>query len=47
MLYCVVTRSEVQQLKTIVREADADAFMVVAAAYEALGKGFKPFRKAF
>ena len=47
VLYCVVTRSEVQQLKTIVREADADAFMVVAAAYEALGRGFKPFRKAF
>ncbi len=46
VLYCVVTRSEVQQLKTIVRESDADAFMVVSAAYEALGEGFKPFRKS-
>ncbi len=46
VLYCVVTRSEVQQLKTIVRETDEDAFMVVAAAHEALGEGFKPFRKA-
>lgn len=46
VLYCVVTRSEVQQLKTIVREVDRSAFMVVAAAHEALGEGFKPLRKA-
>jgi uncharacterized membrane-anchored protein YitT (DUF2179 family) len=46
VLYCVVTRSEVQQLKTIVREADPKAFMVVGAAHEALGEGFKSFKKA-
>jgi uncharacterized membrane-anchored protein YitT (DUF2179 family) len=46
VLYCVVTRSEVQQLKTIVHEADPRAFMVVGAAHEALGEGFQPFRKA-
>jgi len=45
VLYCVVTRSEVQQLKTIVHEADPKAFMVVGAAYEALGEGFQPFKK--
>jgi len=45
-LYCVVTRSEVQQLKTIVHEADPKAFMVVGAAHEALGEGFQPFKKA-
>ena len=44
-LYCVVTRSEVQQLKTIVHEADANAFMVIGVAHEALGEGFQPFRK--
>jgi uncharacterized membrane-anchored protein YitT (DUF2179 family) len=43
VLYCVVSRSEVQQLKTIVHEADAQAFMVIA--HEALGEGFQPFRK--
>jgi uncharacterized membrane-anchored protein YitT (DUF2179 family) len=45
VLYCVVTRSEVQQLKTIVHEADPQAFMVVGAAHEALGEGFQPFKK--
>jgi uncharacterized membrane-anchored protein YitT (DUF2179 family) len=45
VLYCVVTRSEVQQLKRIVHEVDPKAFMVVGAAHEALGEGFQPFRK--
>jgi len=45
VLYCVVTRSEVQQLKMIVHEADAKAFMVIGVAHEALGEGFQPFRK--
>jgi uncharacterized membrane-anchored protein YitT (DUF2179 family) len=45
VLYCVVTRSEVQQLKTIVHEADPQAFMVIGAAHEALGAGFQPFKK--
>jgi uncharacterized membrane-anchored protein YitT (DUF2179 family) len=45
VMYCVVTRSEVQQLKTIVHEADPDAFMVIGVAHEALGEGFQPFKK--
>lgn len=45
ILYCVVTRSEVQQLKTIVHEADPQAFMVVGAAHEALGEGFQSFKR--
>jgi uncharacterized membrane-anchored protein YitT (DUF2179 family) len=45
VLYCVVTRSEVQQLKTIVHEADPKAFMVVGVAHEAIGEGFQPFKK--
>jgi len=45
VLYCVVTRAEVQQLKTIVHKADAQAFMVVGAAHEAIGEGFQPFKK--
>jgi len=44
-LYCVVTRSEVQQLKTIVQEADPKAFMVIGMAHEALGEGFQQFKK--
>lgn len=45
VLYCVVTRSEIQSLKRIVHEADPDAFMVIGSAHEALGEGFKPFRR--
>jgi uncharacterized membrane-anchored protein YitT (DUF2179 family) len=45
VLYCVVSRSEVQQLKTIVHEADPKAFMVIGVAHEALGEGFEPFKK--
>jgi uncharacterized membrane-anchored protein YitT (DUF2179 family) len=45
VLYCVVTRSEIQTLKRIVHEADPEAFMVIGAAHEALGEGFKSFRR--
>ncbi|HZW02513.1 MAG TPA: YitT family protein [Anaerolineaceae bacterium] len=42
VLYCVVTRSEVNPLKEIVRSADPKAFMVIGSAHEALGEGFLP-----
>ena len=42
IVYCVVTAAEVIRLKSIVHEADPDAFMVVGQANEALGEGFKP-----
>jgi uncharacterized membrane-anchored protein YitT (DUF2179 family) len=45
VLYCVVTRSEVQQLKTIVHATDPKAFMVIGQAHEALGEGFQSFKK--
>jgi uncharacterized membrane-anchored protein YitT (DUF2179 family) len=45
VLYCVVNRSEIPVLKSIVHEADALAFMVVGAAHEALGEGFQPLKK--
>ena len=43
VLYCVLTRSEIQQLKTMVHETDPHAFMVVGTAHEALGRGFSAF----
>jgi len=43
VLYCVITRSEVTQLKTLVSEVDPKAFMVIGQAHEALGEGFHPF----
>jgi uncharacterized membrane-anchored protein YitT (DUF2179 family) len=44
VLYCVISRAEVAALKTIVHEADPDAFMVIGTAHEALGEGFKPLK---
>lgn len=41
ILYTVVSRSEVAQVKTLVQEVDAQAFMVIGHAHEALGEGFK------
>jgi uncharacterized membrane-anchored protein YitT (DUF2179 family) len=45
VLYIVVTRSEVNQLKALVTEADPQAFMVIGSAHEALGEGFQPFSR--
>jgi uncharacterized membrane-anchored protein YitT (DUF2179 family) len=42
VLYCVITRSEVTQLKTLVSEIDPRAFIVIGQAHEALGEGFRP-----
>jgi uncharacterized membrane-anchored protein YitT (DUF2179 family) len=44
VLYCVVMRSEVNQLKALVGEVDPKAFMVIGQAHEALGKGFRPLK---
>lgn len=44
VIYCVVTRSEVSQLKEIVKEIDPFAFMVIGQAHEALGEGFRPLK---
>jgi uncharacterized membrane-anchored protein YitT (DUF2179 family) len=41
VLYCVISRAEVAQIKTLVREADPKAFMVIGEAHEALGEGFR------
>jgi uncharacterized membrane-anchored protein YitT (DUF2179 family) len=45
MLYCVLTRSEINILKTIVHEADPTAFMVISQSNEALGEGFEPLKR--
>jgi uncharacterized membrane-anchored protein YitT (DUF2179 family) len=45
VLYCVITRSEVTQIKSIVNEIDPAAFMVIGQAHEALGEGFRPLNR--
>jgi uncharacterized membrane-anchored protein YitT (DUF2179 family) len=44
VLYCVVSRSEIGQMKTLVKEADPQAFMVIGQAHEVLGEGFRPMQ---
>jgi uncharacterized membrane-anchored protein YitT (DUF2179 family) len=45
VLYTVISRSEVMQLKTLVSEADARAFVVIGNAHEVLGEGFRELAK--
>lgn len=46
VLYCVVSRAEIAQIKAIVHETDPKAFMVVGVAHEALGEGFKELKRS-
>ena len=41
VLYCVVTRSEINKVKAIIHEIDPEAFLIIGDAHEALGEGFK------
>ena len=40
MLFCVVSKKEIVQLREIVAEFDAGAFMIVSDAREVFGEGF-------
>jgi uncharacterized membrane-anchored protein YitT (DUF2179 family) len=44
VLYCVITRSEVNQLKELVKALDPDALVVIGSAHEVLGEGFRPLK---
>jgi uncharacterized membrane-anchored protein YitT (DUF2179 family) len=41
ILFCVVSRAELAQLKAIIHEVDPNAFVVIGVAHEVLGEGFK------
>jgi uncharacterized membrane-anchored protein YitT (DUF2179 family) len=42
LLYCVISRSEVVQIKDLIRQEDPHAFIVIGQAHEVLGEGFRP-----
>jgi len=44
VLYCVITRGEVNQLKEVVKEIDPKAFMVIGVTHEAMGEGFRQLK---
>jgi uncharacterized membrane-anchored protein YitT (DUF2179 family) len=45
VLYCVISRAEVERVKAIVTDIDAKAFIVIGQASEALGEGFQPIEE--
>lgn len=44
IIYCVIGRNEVNQLKKMVIEADPSSFMVVGHTHEVLGEGFQKYK---
>ena len=44
VIFCVVSRRELDDLKNIVHTIDPDAFLVISDVHEALGEGFKEAR---
>jgi uncharacterized membrane-anchored protein YitT (DUF2179 family) len=42
VLYCVISRVEVERVKVIVAKIDPKAFLVIGQASEAIGEGFQP-----
>lgn len=45
MLYCVVSKKEIVQLKELVHQIDLNAFVIVGDVREVLGEGFIEYRK--
>ena len=41
IIFCVVKKNEIFNLKTLVRKMDENAFMILSEATETIGKGFK------
>ena len=47
VLYCVVSRKQIVQVKEIVKDVDPDAFVIVSDVREVLGEGFLEYSKEF
>lgn len=45
LLLCVVTRAEVPHLKSITRDLDPKAFLIIGQAHEVRGEGFLPIEE--
>ncbi len=45
VLFCVVSKREIVQLKEIVKQEDVNAFIIVTDVREVLGEGFKEYEK--
>ena len=47
VLYCVVSRKEIVEIKRIVNETDPGAFVIVSDVREVLGEGFLEYSDGF
>lgn len=45
MLFCVVSKKEIVELKELVSEVDPKAFIIVSDAREVMGEGFREYRQ--
>lgn len=45
VILCAFKQREIVELKTAVREADPNAFMIVTSAHEVLGEGFRSYHQ--
>lgn len=45
MLFCVVSKKEIVELKELVAEVDPRAFIIVSDAREVMGEGFREYRQ--
>ena len=43
MLYCVVSKKQIVEVKELVLEIDKNAFVIVTDAREVLGEGFQEY----
>ena len=43
VLYCVIQRGQLQELKNIVKKSDPLAFIILSDVTEVLGEGFKTY----
>ncbi|WP_409346631.1 YitT family protein [Paenibacillus sp. MBLB4367] len=41
VIYCVVARSELRQLQTLIKSVDPRAFIIISDVHDVLGEGFK------
>ncbi len=42
VLLCVLTKREIPKIRSLVKEIDPNAFIIISDVYEVLGKGFRP-----
>ncbi len=42
MIFCVITRKELPDLRSLVKRIDPRAFVIITPVYEVLGEGFRP-----